>query len=195
MSDTPSAAVLSPMPTPGDLEALIAPIAADDLFLEQLEERHREPLRAVCPADDPVWPVYPVRLAGDDFDPAFDAILGDADRFPFAILAGGALAGMSGYLHLDLASRVVEIGGTYMTPAVRGTGLNGRIKPLLIGRAVAAGFARIEFRVDARNARSIRAVEKLGAVREGVLRRQRVTWTGYTRDTVVFSILGSEWRA
>ncbi len=101
---------------------------------------------------------------------------------------------MSSYLHVDAASGVLELGGTYMTPAVRGTGLNGRIKPLLIDRAFEAGFQRIELRIDARNGRSIRAVEKLGATREGVLRRQRRTWTGYLRDTVVLSILKEEWQ-
>jgi RimJ/RimL family protein N-acetyltransferase len=179
---------------PADLATLIAPIEAEGLHLEQLAAAHREALRAICPVDDPVWDIYPVRLAGEDFDAAFDAIVGDAGRLPFAIFADGALVGISGFLNLDLPSRVLEIGGTYMTPAVRGTGLNGRIKPLLIGRAFAAGFDRLEFRIDARNTRSLRAVEKLGAVREGVLRRQRVTWTGYVRDTVVCSILAGEWQ-
>ena len=79
-------------------------------------------------------------------------------------------------------------------PAARGTGLNGRIKPLLIGRALDCGFTRIEFCIDQRNVRSQKAVEKLGAVREGVLRKQRITWTGHVRDTVIYSILADEWR-
>lgn len=191
LSATPATPVPRP---PADLAALIAPIDAGDLHLEQLGEWHREALRAICPVDDPVWDIYPVRLAGEDFDAAFDAIVQNARRYPFAIFAGGALVGISGFLHLDMPSRVLEIGGTYMAPSARGTGLNGRIKPLLIGRAIAAGFDRLEFRIDARNARSLRAVEKLGAVKEGVLRRQRVTWTGHVRDTAILSILASEWR-
>jgi RimJ/RimL family protein N-acetyltransferase len=179
-----------PMP---DLRALLAPIEADHLHLEQLAAVHREVLRDICPVDDSVWPIYPVRLAGEDFDREFDAILASPMRHPFAIFDNGALAGISGYLNLDPASGVAEIGGTYMTPAVRGSGLNTRIKPLLIARAFACGFQRIEFRIDARNGRSLRAVEKLGAVREGVLRHQRITWTGYIRDTVVLSILRDEW--
>ena len=58
-----------------------------------------------------------------------------------------------------------------------------------MGRAIDAGYRRIEFRVDARNARSQAAMTKLGAVREGVMRADRVTWTGHVRDTVLFSIL------
>lgn len=172
---------------------LLAPLSAPPLWLEQLEERHREALRAACPIDDPVWEVYPVHLAGNDFDATFSANLAHPAKHPFALIADGTLIGMSGYLSPDPESRVVEIGGTYLTPAVRGTGFNSRIKALLIDRAITCGFERIEFRIDARNTRSIRAVEKLGAMREGVLRKQRVTWTGHVRDTVIFSILAGEW--
>jgi N-acetyltransferase len=65
----------------------------------------------------------------------------------------------------------------------------------MLGHAFAAGAARVQFRVDTRNLRSQAAVAKLGAFREGVLRRDRLTWTGYLRDTVFFSILSSEWPA
>lgn len=173
---------------------LLAPIIAPGLLLEQLGERHREALRGICPPDDPVWEIYPVRFAGADFDAAFDATMANADRFPFLILADGVPVGMSGYLHIHAADNGLELGGTYMTPSARGTGLNGAIKPLLIERAIDCGFTRIEFRVDMRNSRSQRAVEKLGAVREGVLRKQRITWTGHVRDTAVYSILADEWR-
>jgi RimJ/RimL family protein N-acetyltransferase len=52
---------------------------------------------------------------------------------------------------------------------------------------------RVEFRVDARNQRSQAAMKKLGAVREGVLRADRITWNGHVRDTVLFAILKDEW--
>ncbi len=77
--------------------------------------------------------------------------------------------------------------------AVRGS--IARFKRLLIGHALSQGFQRIEFRVDARNLRSQAAVEKLGATREGLLRRNRKIWTGYVRDTACFSILADEWQA
>jgi len=65
----------------------------------------------------------------------------------------------------------------------------------MIGRAIDCGFRRIEFKVDLRNARSQAAMTKLGAVREGVIRADRVTWTGHVRDTVLFSILAKEYKA
>lgn len=177
-----------------DMEALLAPITADEIVLTQLADSDREDLRAICPEDDAVWEIYPIHLSGEDFDREFDAIVHNPARKPFAVRVNGDLSGISGYLNIDAASGVVEIGGTYMTPAVRGTGLNGRIKPLLLARAFASGVERVEFRIDARNARSLRAVEKLGAVQEGVMRRQRRTWTGHIRDTVLLSILREEWQ-
>ena len=64
----------------------------------------------------------------------------------------------------------------------------------MIEHAIGCGFDRIEFRIDTRNRRSMRAVEKLGATLEGVMRRQRTTWTGYRRDTAVYALLAEDWR-
>jgi len=67
--------------------------------------------------------------------------------------------------------------------------------PSAIDHAFASGFDRIEFTVDARNKRSCAAVLKLGATHEGTLRRNRITWTGYVRDTCVFGLLREEWES
>ena len=63
----------------------------------------------------------------------------------------------------------------------------------MLKRAFDCGIRRVEFRVDSRNGRSQAAMTKLGAVREGVIRADRITWTGHVRDTVLFSILKEEW--
>jgi RimJ/RimL family protein N-acetyltransferase len=76
---------------------------------------------------------------------------------------------------------------------MRGTGLNARVKDMMLERAFSCGFRRVEFRVDRRNERSQAACKKLGAVREGMLRADRITWTGHVRDTVLFAILKDEW--
>jgi RimJ/RimL family protein N-acetyltransferase len=177
-----------------DRAALFTLLADDMVQAEPLTAAHRAALRAACAGDEDFWQLYPRSFGEGHFDDSFNAMIGDASRFPFALFAGGGLVGMSGYLNIDAASGALEIGGTYLTRTVRGTGLNGRFKRLLIGRAFACGFQRIAFCVDARNGRSLAAVEKLGAVREGVLRRNRRIWTGYVRDTVLFSILAEEWR-
>lgn len=174
-------------------EALFAPMDDREIHLEQLAEQHREGLRAACAADNEIWRIYPVDMSGEKFDPAFEAILANPDRKPFALIVNGTVIGMSGYLNLALDRQALEIGGTFMAPAARGTGLNDRIKKLLLDRAFACGIRRVEFRIDERNGRSQAAVGKLGAVKEGVLRAERITWNGHVRDTGVFSILAEEW--
>ena len=172
--------------------ALIAPIVDGDLVLEPLAGPHREGLRIACAADRDIWAIYPIDMLGQ-FDAAFDAILANPDRCPFALILNGEIIGMSGFLNFALDRQTVEIGGTYLEPAARGTGVNARIKRLLLARAFGLGVRRVEFRIDARNGRSQAAVLKLGATREGVLRAERITWTGHVRDTVVFSLLAGEW--
>jgi len=177
------------------MSRLHVPLRAGDVWLEPLAEEHREPLRAACAADTEIWRIYPVNLAGDGFDPGFAAMLATSGRYAFAVLAGGALVGTTSYLNVAEADRALEIGGTYLAPDERGTGLNDVMKRLMIDHAIACGFHRIEFRVDTRNTRSMAAVTKLGARLDGVLRRSRITWTGYARDTAVYSLLPEEWAA
>ncbi len=165
-----------------------------EISLEPLAQQHQEALRAACAEDAEIWQIYPVNFAGEAFDDAFEACLGQAAQAGFAILWRNQLVGMSSYLGIDRANRLLEIGRTYIAPHVRGTGLNGRVKRLMLTRAFAEGMTRVEFRIDTRNGRSMAAVEKLGAVREGTLRRNRITWTGFTRDTAVYSLLADEWR-
>jgi len=171
---------------------LHAPLRDGDLSLEPLIEAHREELRAACAADTEVWVMFPYSMLGDAFDPAFDHMLDTPGRLAFAVVQGGAVLGCTSYMH-DEENAAVEIGGTFIHPRLRGSGANRRMKALLIERAFGLGIRRIEFRVDTRNARSMAAVTKLGAKLDGVLRRNRVTWTGYVRDTAVYSLLPGEW--
>ena len=165
--------------------------------LEPLAEAHREPLRAACAADTETWTaLYPYSMAGEHFDPRFRQLLADAGRgatIPFAVLARGEVVGLSSFLAIDPINATVEVGGTYYRPDVRGGAVNPATKRLLLGHAFAAGARRVQFKVDAINPRSRAAVLKLGAVQEGILRQDRVTWTGRVRDTVHFSILAAEW--
>lgn len=176
-------------------DALYVDLAEGDLDLAQLAEIHREGLRAACAADSEIWQIYPARYDGEFFDPAFDALIHHASRMPYAILVGATVVGMTVWLRPDWTAQTVEIGGSYIRPDLRGTGLNSRIKRLMLNHAFAVGIRRVEFRIDERNGRSQAAVLKLGAVKEGVLRAERVTWTGHIRDTGLFSLLAEEWQA
>lgn len=173
--------------------ALRAAMAAGEVRLEPLAEAHRAALKAACAEDPQIWPIYAISYDPDHFDTSFDALLARPNGRAFAILVGHELVGMSCYIGIDEARGVLEIGNTYYVPARRGSGLNETVKDLMIGRAISCGFRRIEFRVDARNLRSQGAMTKLGAVREGVIRAERITWTGHVRDTVLYSILADEW--
>ena len=175
--------------------ALSAPPADAELALVPMTEAHRAALKAACALDRDIWPLYSISYDPDHFDATFAGVIGDPRRIPFVIMLGQELVGMSAYLGLDSARQTVEIGNTYYVPALRGTGLNGRVKRLMLGHAFASGIRRVEFRVDDRNARSKAAVRKIGGTLEGILRADRITWTGHVRDTALFSILAGEFQA
>lgn len=175
-------------------DGLYVPLADGDLRLEPLEESHREALRAATAADEDIWPIYSVNYAGADFDPAFDALLcAQPGRRGYAVWQGERVIGMTAWIERGPVGQAIEIGNTYIVPEVRGTGLNGRLKRMMIGHAFACGLQRIEFRIDERNGRSGAAVLRLGAVKEGVIEAERVTWNGHVRDTGVFAIHADDW--
>ena len=177
-----------------DLASLGAAMREGDLSLEPMAESHREVLRAACAEDLEIWSIYSRSFGPGHFDSGFDFIRSRPDWRCFAIFLGGDPAGMSCFLGIDPDRAVLEIGNTYYVPALRGSGLNRRVKDLMLERAFGCGFRRIEFRVDSRNGRSQAAMARIGGVREGVLRQDRITWTGHVRDTVLFSILADEWK-
>lgn len=176
--------------------ALYVPLAAGDVALELLTEAHREGLRAACAQDDAIWDIYPTSYVGDSFDPQFASLLTAAPvRRAYAVLHQGLVVGMTAWIEHGAPGWSIEIGNTYIAPAVRGTGFNGQLKRLMLAHAFACGLERVGFKVDLLNTRSQAAVRKIGGVQEGILRRERKTWTGRVRDTVQFSILRGEWEA
>ena len=174
-------------------ERLGAPMRGGEVRLEPLAEPHRAPLKAACAEDLDIWQIYATSYDPEHFDDSFDRIRSLPTWRPFAIFGGDRLVGMSCFIGVDRDRGALEIGNTYYVPAMRGTGFNRIVKDLMLRRAIVCGFRRIEFRVDIRNQRSQAAMAKLGAVREGVIRADRITWTGHVRDTVLFSILADEW--
>lgn len=114
-------------------------------------------------------------------------------RVNWAVRWEGRTVGRISYSEVKPADRWVEI-GTMLLPAAQGTAANPEAKLLLMTRAFETlGAGRVQFKADARNARSLRALEKLGAVREGVLRQYQLRPDGQGRDSVVFSVLRGEW--
>ena len=167
------------------------------LRLEPLAEAHKEGLRAACAADPATWnDLYPFSMLDEHFEPVWTRMIGAAMAGPsqtFAVVVDGVVGGMTSYLGIDLANAKLEVGGTYYRPDLRGGAVNPAAKRLMLGNAFDSGCRRLQLCVDAINARSRAAVLKLGATQEGILRSDRVTWTGRIRDTVYFSILADEW--
>ena len=178
-----------------DLERLSQPMTGENCRAEPFIENYREGLKAACAEDRDIWPIYANNFGPGGFDASIDSYVQNPRNRTFVLFDGEELAGMSSFLGIDEARQVLEIGGTYYRPHLRGSGFNRRIKAMMLERAFACGIRRVEFRVDIRNSRSQAAMKKLGAVREGVMRGDRVTWTGHVRDTVLFAILRDEWQS
>lgn len=176
------------------IDCLSGPMTGDDCRGELFDEQHRAALKAACAEDGEIWQIYANNFGPDGFDENIDLYTSNPRNRTFVLFDGDELAGMASFLGIDEPRQCLEIGGTYYRPHLRGTGLNRRIKDMMMGRAFDCGIRRIEFRVDQRNTRSQAAMKKLGAVREGVMRADRITWNGHVRDTVLFAILKDEWR-
>lgn len=117
-------------------------------------------------------------------------------RAPLAGLEAGAVVGWSSYLEVSQPDARQEVGSTAYAPAVWGSVVNPEAKLLLLGHAFdALGFGRVQLKTDVRNARSQDAIARLGAEREGLLRRYQRRRDGSVRDTVLFSITDEEWPA
>ena len=175
------------------IECLERPMAGDGCRAELFDGKHRDALRAACAEDLDIWQIYSMNFGPPDFDATIDAFAGKPNNRTFVLFEGDELAGMSSLITIDPGRQSLEIGGTYYRPHFRGTGFNRRVKEMMLKRCFDCGIRRVEFRVDTRNARSQAAMKKLGAVREGVLRADRITWTGHVRDTALFAILKHEW--
>ena len=117
-------------------------------------------------------------------------------ELPFVIFERetGEIVGSSRYLAISVPHRNLEIGWTWLTPTVWRTRVNTECKLLLLKHAFEEmDCVRVQLKTDLRNTRSQEAISRLGAVREGVLRKHMIRSNGYIRDTVMFSIIQEEW--
>ncbi len=117
---------------------------------------------------------------------------------PFAVihLAVGRAIGATRYLEIRPEDRGLEIGGTWYGKAYQRTAVNTESKYLLLKHAFEdLGCIRVQFKTDLRNLRSQQAIERLGAVKEGVFRNHRILPDGTIRHSVYYSIIAEEWQA
>ena len=109
-------------------------------------------------------------------------------------LASGKVAGATRYLNIMPKDRGLEIGGTWYGTEYQRTPVNTECKYLLLTHAFERlGCIRVQLKTDLRNVRSQKAIERIGAKREGILRNHMILPSGQFRDSVFYSILDSEW--
>jgi N-acetyltransferase len=116
-------------------------------------------------------------------------------RWMWVVRKDGAVVGTTSYLDVVPADERLEIGFTVYRPQDWATDVNPTCKLLLMEWAFTHGFGRVQFKTDIRNERSQAAISRLGATREGVLRRYQRRQDSTMRDTVMFSVLREEWPA
>lgn len=117
-------------------------------------------------------------------------------HLPFAIVESGGnkAVGSTRFLNIRPEHRSLEIGWTWLGREWQRTAVNTEAKLLLLSHAFERlRCVRVEFKTDARNERSQRALQRIGASREGVLRNHMIVQDGYVRDSVYFSVIGREW--
>lgn len=163
--------------------------------LEPFTEALREPMRTALDCDSASWDIMVGAAYGPHFDGWWASAMAAGSRVAWAVrrLADSVLVGTSSLYEIRPEHRRCEIGSTFYRPEARGGAVNPACKLLLLQHAFDCGAVRVEIITDAINPRSRAAIAKLGAVREGVLRRHKITHTGRVRDTVMFAITDEDW--
>jgi N-acetyltransferase len=171
------------------------------VFLQYLTESHREVLRPLA-KDERIWEYTKTLLLTETYDQQFDNYFNEAlalsakgdQAFAIVTVADDRMIGMTRAYDLDRRVKKITIGHTWYVPEVWGKAHNKECKLLLLGYLFdTLGLERVDFKVASQNIRSQKAVEKIGGIREGSLRRYSLRNDGTPTDTVYFSILREEW--
>jgi N-acetyltransferase len=168
------------------------------LRLETYVETLKTEVADALNCDAPAWNLFAMSGQGAHFETWWAALnqevqSGQCVAYAIRDLATQKIVGTSSFLNINPKRQCVEMGATFLHPDARATQVNPNAKLLMLEHAFKCGARRVELLTDARNTRSQAAIAKLGAVREGVLRRDRITWTGHVRDSVLYSITDLDW--
>jgi len=173
-------------------------IIGKTIQLEPLAIDHREPLR-IAANHECIWAYMPTKAHGDYFDSWFDDCLikhssGEQITYVVRRLEDNMIVGSRAYYDIDLRHKRLEVGYGWFMPATWGTRINHETLWLLFRNAFEQWqFNRVQIATDPRNKRSYNTLKKLGATEEGVLRQHMIHHNGLVTDTVMFSILVTEW--
>jgi N-acetyltransferase len=167
--------------------------------LEPLASEHLDGLAAAV-ADGELWRLWYTSVPAPEQMQAEIArrldLQAQGSMLPFAIRRtdSGALCGMTTYMHIDAANQRLEIGSTWYAKSAQRSAINTEAKLLLLTHAFETlGCIAVEFRTHWMNQQSRAAIARLGAKQDGILRNHQQLADGSYRDTVVFSIIESEW--
>ena len=173
-------------------------LIGNHIQLEPINESHKEELYHVT-QDDSIWTFTSSKAMGHQFDSWFQKALQELEKLehlPFIVrrLSDNKLIGSTRFYDIQQAHRRLTIGYTWYIPEVWGTYVNPECKLLLLQYAFEElNINRVQFDTDFRNVRSRAAIKKLGAIQEGILRHHMILEDGFIRDTVVFSIIKTDW--
>lgn len=169
--------------------------------LEPLSQRHATDL-ADAVRDGELWRLWFTRVPQPgEMTSEIErrlALQAAGSMLPFAVIgnASGRAVGMTSYMNVDAANRRVEIGSTWYRGSVQRTGLNTECKLMLLAHAFETlECIAVELRTGSFNHPSRRAIERLGAKLDGILRNHLIMKDGVVRDTCVYSIVAAEWPA
>lgn len=172
------------------------------VYLEPLQPGDRELIRPLA-NDARIWEFNRGLVTEENYDKNFDNYFNLAlekqaraghNPFTIRLVSTGEIIGMTRFFDHNPRDRSAEIGYTWYTPAVWGKVYNKECKFLLLQYAFEElHLNRVQFQVAHQNIRSMKAVEKIGAVKEGVLRKHSYRMDGTLRDVVIFSIIDDEW--
>ncbi|OSZ73303.1 GNAT family N-acetyltransferase [Hydrogenophaga sp. IBVHS1] len=169
------------------------------VVLEPMERRHADELLDAA-KDGELWNLWYTGVATPDAVMGYmDAAMRMRDELgamPFVVRrkADGKMVGSTRYFNVDAKNRRLEIGHTWYSRSVQRTGLNTEAKLILLKHAFEKlDCVAVEFRTHWFNFDSREAIARLGAKQDGVLRNHQISPNGTLRDTVVFSIIASEW--
>jgi N-acetyltransferase len=178
---------------------LPAPVVLENdvVRLEPLTMEHVPDLFAAGGGDDELWRWLPISPPRTEQELAKTArgLMDDDKHVPFAVIhkESGRAAGWTTYCDVPGFDESVEIGWTWYGRAFWRTAVNTNCKLLLVGHAFDLGYNRVLLKTDVLNLRSQAAIQRIGGVHEGTLRRHRKRSDGTWRDTVYFGILEEEW--
>ncbi|MEK4049596.1 GNAT family N-acetyltransferase [Bacillus sp. FSL K6-2839] len=174
-------------------------LIGDRVKIQPMEDYHVQELFDAGNNPD-IWAHMPMRVQSiEDMKSLVNGALQAREQgseFPFVIFDknSGKIVGSTRFLNISIPNRNLEIGWTWLSPTVWRTRINTECKYLLLKHCFETlGTIRVQLKTDSRNVRSQQAIERLGLVKEGVLRNHMVMPDGYLRDSVYYSVIDQEW--